>query len=172
MVKKQLKRLNVLSVAVLLVALLASACQRLPDVQGRGEDFLQGVWSQDSIPYSSTLLNYTEHKFRFTCDSFYVDLTTHSKVNYYEDSCFNNGVWKEYAKGVYAVRNDSLFLVGTYTKSNYKQKVSGCYQTGQYLKSFSISSKKPGQVVIQSINDQRETVLTLKEKIVCVPKEL
>lgn len=167
-----MKRLYQLCFPVLILALLATACQRLPDVQGRGEVFMQGVWTQDSIPYASTLLNYTEHKFKFTCDSFYVDLTTHSKVNYYEDSCFNNGVWKEYAKGIYVVRNDSLFLQGTYTKSNYKQKVSGCYQTGQYLRSFSITSVKPNQLIIQSVNDQREAVLTLKEKIVCDPKPL
>jgi hypothetical protein len=171
MIKKQLKSFNILS-CTLILALLASACQRLPDLQGKGEVFLQGVWNQDSIPYSNTLLNYTQHKFKITCDSFYVELTTHSKVNYYEDSCFNNGVWKEYAKGVYQVRNDSLFLVGTYTKSNYKQKVSGCYNTGQYLKSFYITSAKPDQLIIQSVNDQRECVLALKEKIVCVQKPL
>lgn len=171
MIKKQLKGFHTLGIVAAFI-LLVSACQRLPDVQGKGEVFLQGVWNQDSVPYSSTLLKYTEHKLKFTCDSFYVDLVTHSKVNYYEDTCFNKGIWQEFAKGVYVVRNDSLFLEGTYTKSNYKQKMTGCYNIGQYRQSFTITSAKADQLILQSVNDQREIVLALKEKIVCVPKEL
>jgi hypothetical protein len=149
-----------------------TACRRLPDVQGKGEAFLQGIWNQDNIDQADQLLNYTQHKFRFTCDSFYVDLTTHSKVNYYADSCFNNGVWKEYAKGVYLVRGDSLFLEGDYTKPNYKQKVSGCYHTGRYITSFYVKSIKPDAIQLVGVNDQRDCNLVLKEKIVCTPKEL
>lgn len=149
-----------------------SACKRLPDVQGKGEAFLQGVWSQDSISRADQLLNYTQHKFRFTCDSFYVDLTTHSKVNYYADSCFNNGVWKEYAKGVYVVRQDSLFLEGDFTKPNYKQKVSGCYRTGRYIKSFLVKSIQPENIQLESISDQGDVLLNLKERIVCEQKPL
>lgn len=156
----------------LLILCMGSACRRLPNIQGKGEAFLQGIWNQDSIANSGKLLNYTQHKFKFTCDSFYVDMTTHSKVNYYADSCFNNGIWKEYAKGVYVVRGDSLFLEGTFTKANYKQKVSGCYQTGRYSKSFYIKSAKPDAVLLESINDQRDINLSLKERITCEPKEL
>ncbi|WP_228098737.1 fumarate hydratase [Pedobacter sp. MC2016-24] len=151
---------------------MSSACRRLPNVQGKGEAFLQGVWNQDSVPNAAKLLNYTQHRFKFTCDSFYVDLTTHSKVNYYSDSCFNGGVWKEYAKGVYQVRGDTLFLEGTYTKSNYKQKVSGCYQIGRYVKSFYVKSVEPEQISLESTNNHRTCDLVLKEKITCVPKEL
>lgn len=151
---------------------LMTACRRLPNVQGKGEASFQGIWHQDSIANSAQLLNYTRHQFKFTCDSFYVDMVTHSKVNYYSDSCFNNGVWKEYAKGVYAVRADSLFLEGTFTKANYKQKVSGCYQTGRFSKSFLIRSLKPDTIQLESINDQKDLVLNLKERIICEPKEL
>jgi len=147
-------------------------CERRPNVQGNGEVFLQGVWNQDSIANSAKLMNYTQHKIKFTCDSFYVDLTTHSKVNYYEEACYNNGVWKEYAKGVYQVRNDSLFLEGTYTKSNYKQKVSGCYTIGIYRKSFIVKSADAGHLFLQSLSDQRDVSLVLKQKITCVPQEL
>lgn len=157
---------------LLLIWCVSASCRRLPDVQGKGEAFLQGVWNQDSVTNADKLLNYTQHKFKFTCDSFYVDLTTHSKVNYYSDSCFNGGIWKEYAKGVYEVRGDSLFLAGTYTKANYKQKVSGCYQIGRYMKSFYIKSSKPGSLHLESIGNQRECNLVLKERIVCEPKEL
>ncbi|WP_432713727.1 fumarate hydratase [Pedobacter sp.] len=157
---------------LLLSICVFTACTRLPNVQGKGEAFLQGVWNQDSIAHSDQLLNYTQHKFKFTCDSFYVDLTTYSKVNYYPDSCFNNGVWKEYAKGVYVVRGDSLFMEGDYTKPNYKQKVSGCYRTGRYIKGFYISAITPETIQLQSLNDQRDCNLVLKERIVCEPKSL
>lgn len=158
--------------SLLLISGLFASCSRLPNVQGKGEAFLQGVWNQDSIPNAGKLLSYTQHKFKFTCDSFYVDLTTHSKVNYYPDSCFNNGTWKEFAKGVYEVRNDSLILEGTYTKANYKQKISGCYQIGRYIKSFYIKSFEPTKLMLQSASDQRECNLVLKEKVICEPKEL
>jgi hypothetical protein len=144
----------------------------LPDIQGKGSDAFQGVWNQDSVENESKLLTYTKHNFRITCDSFYVNLVTHSKANYYSDSCFNNGIWKEYAKGVYAVRNDSLFLVGTYTKENYRQKISGCYQVGQYIKSFKILKLEKQKIVMESSDNQRIINLFLKEQITCVPKPL
>ena len=158
---------------IILCSLMAFlSCERRPNVQGNGETFLQGVWNQDSIANSSTLMNYTQHHLKFTFDSFYVDITSHSKVNYYEDPCYNNGVWKEYAKGVYEVRKDSLFLLGTYTKSNYKQKVSGCYTIGIYRKSFLIKSSGSQHLSLQSLSDQRDVNLVLKQKITCVPQQL
>jgi hypothetical protein len=158
----------------LIFSLLAFSisCTRLPNVQGRGEVFLQGVWSQDSIVNKESLLSFTKHDFKISCDSFYVDLTTYSKVNYYEDSCFNDGVWREYAKGTYQVKGDTLFLEGNFTKPNYKQKISGCYRNGRYRPSFKIKSSGPNSLVLESLNDQRECALVLKEKITCVPKEL
>lgn len=151
---------------------LSSSCTRLPNVQGNGEAVLQGIWNQDTVANADQLLNYTQHKFKFSCDSFYVDLTTHSKVNYYEEACFNKGIWKEYAKGTYLVRNDTLFLKGTFTKANYKQKVSGCYRNGQYISNFKLKSINASHITLESLNDQKECRLALKEKITCVPKEL
>jgi hypothetical protein len=155
-----------------LVLCSLTACTRLPDIQGKGAEFLQGVWNQDSIANSDRLLNYTQHKFKFTCDSFYVDLTTYSKVNYYEDSCYNKGVWREYAKGTYAVRADTLFLSGTYTKANYKQKISGCYQIGQYIKNFKIDHYKQTKLMLEGTGNQRQISLKLKQKIMCIPQPL
>lgn len=149
-----------------------SSCTRLPNVQGKGEVFLQGVWNQDSVPNASKLLNYTQHHFKISCDSFYVDLTTFSKENYYADSCFNKGVWKEYAKGTYVVKGDTLLLSGTFTKDNYKQKVAGCYRTGRYVSGFKIKSWTKQSLVLESLNDQRECLLALKQEIICTPKEL
>lgn len=148
------------------------SCSRLPDIQGKGETFLQGVWIQDSVANKEQLQNYTQHQFKFTCDSFYVDFTTHAKVNYYEEECFNNGVWKEHAKGTYQVRNDTLILVGDFTKPNYKQKVSGCYRNGRYLSNFKVRSWSVEQLELENLSDQTEVKLTLKEKITCVQKAL
>lgn len=148
------------------------SCTRLPNVQGKGEALLQGVWNQDSVANSANLLNYTKHHFKITCDSFYVDLTTYAKVNYYEDSCFNKGVWKEHAKGTYVVKGDTLILTGTFTKANYKQKVSGCYRNGRYLNNFIIKSSNATTLQLENLNDQKECTLVLKEKITCVPKAL
>lgn len=151
---------------------LLFACTRLPNVQGNGEAVLQGIWNQDSVANAEQLLNYTQHKFKFSCDSFYVDLTTHSKVNYYEEACFNQGIWKEYAKGTYLVKSDTLFLTGTFTKANYKQKVSGCYRNGRYISNFKIKSTSPTDLVLEGLNDEKECKLILKEKVECSPKEL
>lgn len=148
------------------------SCAPLPNVQGRGEAFFQGIWAQDSVANADKLLNYTRHRFKVTCDSFYVELTTLSKVNYYADSCFHNGVWKEYAKGTYQLKGDTLILTGTFTKANFKQKISGCYRVGQYLSSFKIRDTTAKHLQLESLNDQREVNLTLKQKINCVPKEL
>jgi hypothetical protein len=152
--------------------LLILSCSRLPNVQGKGETFLQGVWSQDSIAHQQLLQAYTLHKFKFTCDSFYVDFVTHAKVNYYEEDCFNNGVWKEYAKGTYQVRNDTLVLVGDFTKDNYKQKVSGCYRNGRYISNFKVRSWNAEELLLENLSDQTEVQLRLKQKITCVPKAL
>jgi len=152
--------------------LLAFSCSRLPNVQGKGETFLQGAWNQDSIANKEQLQSYTQHHFKFTCDSFYVDLTTHSKVNYYEEECFNNGEWKEHAKGTYQVRNDTLILVGDFTKANYKQKVSGCYRNGRYLVNFKVKSWNAEELQLEDLSNQAEVKLNLKEKITCVQKAL
>lgn len=157
-------------IAVLFVFL--TSCTRMPDVQGNGDIRFQGVWAQDSIANSEQLLSYTHHQFKFTCDSFYVDLTTHSKVNYYEEDCFQNGVWKEYAKGTYQVKGDTLRLNGTFTKSNYKQKISGCYRNGQYITNFKIKSTSKDKLQLEGIKDNKECILTLKQEIVCVPKSI
>lgn len=165
------RKFDLLLIALVSILFIFS-CSRLPNVQGNGEMVLQGVWNQDSVVNSEKLLNYTQHKFKFSCDSFYVDLTTHSKVNYYEEACFNKGIWNEYAKGTYIVKGDTLFLIGTFTKANYKQKVSGCYRNGRYLSNFKIKSTSKNGLVLEGLNDQKECILTLKKRINCSPKEL
>ncbi|WP_243718014.1 fumarate hydratase [Pedobacter changchengzhani] len=149
-----------------------SACTRLPNIQGKGEPFMQGVWNEDSVALSNKLNTYTKHHFKFSCDSVYIDFVTYSKVNFYSDSCFNKGVWKEYAKGVYAVIGDTLFLGATYTHANYKQKISGCYRIGRYEKKFLIKKSSSTTLLLENLTDQRQITLNLKEKVTCVQKPL
>ena len=149
-----------------------AACKFNPNLQGRGSDIVQGVWAEDSVAYRNELMQYTTHQFKFTCDSFYVTLNTFAKANIYPDSCFNNGQWTEYAKGNYAVRNDSLFIAGTFTKSNFKQKISGCYRIGLYLETFIIKNASAGSLKLQSTIDHRPTYLTLKNKTTCIPQTI
>jgi hypothetical protein len=146
------------------------ACRFNPNIQGKGDPIVQGVWEEDSVQYQNQLVEYTKHKFTFTCDSFYVTFSTRSSVERNADSCFNGGVWKEYAKGVYALRNDTLYLDGTFTKANFKQKVSGCYRIGQYKPVF-ILKKHTGQNLV--FQDEHVSLnLSLKQMITCVPKPL
>jgi hypothetical protein len=152
--------------------LFFSACTRLPNVQGKGEIFLQGIWNEDTLGVQKQMQIYTQHHFKFTCDSFYLDFTTQAKVNHYGDECFNKGIWKEYAKGTYQVRNDSLFLVGDFTKANYKQKISGCYRSGQYINSFYIKQASPKHLELINAADGTTLKINLKQRITCVQKAL
>ena len=146
------------------------SCKCNPNIQNEGESFLQWVWVQDSIQYQDQLLDYTRHKFTFTCDSFYATLETKATVSPYPDSCFNGGNWTEYAKGKYGYRNDTLYLIGTFTKANFKQRISGCYRIGQYIPKLVLKEKSAGKLVFQ---DQHDVItLNLKQKIICDPKPL
>ncbi len=141
-------------------------------MQGSGVDFLQGEWIQDSIPYKEQLLEYTRHKFVFTCDSFYVQFETHAKVNHYQDSCFSNGSWIEYAKGTYLQRNDTIYLDGTFTKANYKQKISGCHRIGRYLPVWIVKKRTGNSLELKDLNQHAPLFLTLRKRITCIPKPL
>lgn len=155
-----------------IIFLLLTSCKFNPNLQGKGTDYLQGVWAEDSVSYRDQLLQYTKHHYKFTCDSFYTTLTTFAKTNMYPDSCFNEGKWTEYAKGNYTVKGDSLVLSGTFTKSNFKQKISGCYRIGLYLETFIIKDKPGKTIHLQSVKQHRPVYLTLKQKTVCIQQPI
>jgi hypothetical protein len=154
------------------ILIFFSSCRLNPNLQGKGTDFLQGDWQEDSVAYRNELIQYTTHRFKFTCDSFYVTLNTSAKANMYPDSCFNDGQWTEYAKGVYSVSNDSLMIFGTFTKSNFKQKISGCYRIGQYLQTFIIKQRSANTLELQSLKEHRPLYLRLKQKSTCIQQAL
>jgi hypothetical protein len=148
------------------------SCKLNPNYQGKGADFIQGVWEEVPVSYQDSLIQYTRHTFRFTCDSVYITLQTKAKANYYPDSCFNKGTWNEYARGNYVVKNDTLFILSTFTKANFKQKLSGCYRIGQYVPQFVIKSKGENKLELQGLQQHIPVILQLKGRTKCVPQPL
>jgi hypothetical protein len=150
--------------------LFAGACRFNPNVQGEGTPFLHGVWEQVAFPNENELLHYTYHKFRFVCDSVYIEMDTHSTVRNVVDSCYQDGHWKEYAKGLYLFRSDSLFIEADYTNEAGRQKLKGCHGTGQYLASFRVDRLSEDSVRLRLPYDQSFITLSLKNRITCQPK--
>ncbi len=149
-----------------------SSCRFNPNMQGKGREDLQGSWEEENAAYQDQRLQYQKHKFIFTCDSVYATIHTFAKVNTYPDSCFNNGKWTEYAKGTYETRQDTLVISATFTKSNFKQKISGCYRSGQYLPAFVIRKSTADTLYLEGLQDHLLLKLPLKQRTVCVQKPL
>ncbi|MEE1884287.1 fumarate hydratase [Pedobacter flavus] len=160
---------NLLFIFFLFLSIVVG-CKRLPDIQGEGYPQVQGVWIQDAI--DTDLKNYTLHKFKFSCDSFYLELLVKNQINHFNDTCATNGDRKEYAKGIYALKGDSLFLKGTYTKENYKQKISGCYNIGSYRHNFLLLKSEEGKMSMRDLSNNLEANFTQTEKSTCTPKPL
>ena len=154
----------------LVLLLLLSSCKFNPNLQDKGSDYLQGIWQENKVDYQDRLLQYTTHSVKFNCDSFYITFLTKSKVDIYPDSCYNKGVWTEFAKGGYVVQNDTLFLSGTFAKSDFKQKISGCFRNGQYLESFIIKKHSNDSLYLESLQQHNPIKLALQKKITCTPK--
>lgn len=164
-------KLSAYTMMVLCIAML-SACKFNENMQGRGNKDLQGIWDEGDVAYQNERLQYSKHQFRFSCDSVYVTIKTFAKVNTYPDSCFNNGSWVEYAKGVYETKKDTLIITATFTKPDFKQKISGCYRTGQYLPAFVIKKNTIDTLYLEGIQDHLPLNLYIKQRINCVPKPL
>lgn len=149
---------------------ISTSCTRLPDIQGTGSPLVQGVWEQ--VDLDSALESYTKHKFKFSCDSFYLEIQTKSKLHYFADTCSNNGLRVEYAKGIYVLKEDSLFLNGVYTKENYKQKISGCYNIGSYRHNFVLTDNEGGIIKFRDLSNNITGSLTRTAQFECVPQPL
>lgn len=150
---------------------VVSGCEFHSEYQYEGAEYLQGVWVQDSVAFQDELIQYTLHELKFTCDSIYAQLHTHSKARNVLDSCYNDGSWTEYAKGVYVVRGDSLLVDGLYTRADGKQKISGCHRAGQYIPRFRIVAYTADSLVLQDRYEPQPIVLRKTQSITCVPKK-
>lgn len=155
-----------------MLILAISSCKRNSDMQGEGTEFLQGSWTTDSVLNQDKLLRYELIDFRFNCDSVFVKIKTHSKAKMDIDSCYGNGEWVEYARGVYVVRNDSLLVQATYTHENWRQKLSGCHHIGQYLPRFKIIKQTKDSLFLGNRFSHIPIRLLKTKTTTCVPKEV
>src|SRR5471030_2433952 len=80
-------------------ALILASCSMNPNMQTKGESFLQGEWQQDSVAGQKQLITYSLYHLKFSCDSFFMSIKSFSKVNTGADTCMNSGHWAEYVRG-------------------------------------------------------------------------
>lgn len=156
----------------LLATVLLTSCKFNPNIQGSGSDALQGLWEEDQVLYQDSLSQYTSHKIRFSCDSFYLTLKTVARAEIYPDTCYRKGSWTEFVKGTYTTTGDTLYLNGTFTKSDFKQKISGCFRMGTYKPIFVIVKRSGQQMKLQNLMTHFPVLLNLKQKTTCIPKPL
>ena len=150
-----------------------SSCSFNPNLQGKGEDFLQGEWKQDSVAMQKQLLNYSLYNFKFSCDSVFVQINSFSKVNSGADSCMNAGHWAEYIRGTYRQSNDTLHIKGNFCNADYSlKKQAGCFRSGPYEAAFKAIKKNDSLIQFLSTSNVIPVNLRLIKKITCTPKPL
>jgi hypothetical protein len=141
-------RFSLSAFTFLLLAFSFASCSFNPNLQGKGEVYLQGEWKQDSIPMQKKLIDYSLYNINFSCDSFYMQINSFSKVNNGPDTCMRSGHWTEYVKGSYQQHKDTVRLRGQFCHANFTLKEEGgCFRSGIYDESF--QSKKKGDSIIQ-----------------------
>lgn len=151
---------------------MLAACEFRPNVQGEGEVYLQGSWKQDSMLHQDKLLAYSLYEMRFTCDSVYITIETYNRVPSLIDSCAKDGYWKEYARGVYIVRNDTLMVEADFTFSNGKQKLSGCFGQGQFLPKFALERHTEDSLYLRTQYTAMPLRLRKIAESTCIPQPL
>lgn len=155
-----------------MLILILISCRANSDMQGEGELFLQGAWTTGSVSNQDKLLRYEMFDFRFNCDSVFVKIKTFSKAKMDVDSCYENGEWNEYARGVYAVRGDSLIIQATYTHENWRQKLTGCHHIGQYLPRFKIIKQTKNALYLENRFSHNTIQLLKTATSTCVPQKV
>ncbi len=161
----------ILSFALLII--FFSACSPNPNLQGKGEVYLQGEWRQDSVPKQKLLLQYSLYHLKFSCDSFFMQISSISKVNNGADTCMNSGHWAEYAKGTYQQRNDTLHLKGQFCNADYSLKnEGGCFRSGVYEDFFKVGKKTDSLIQFSSISSVVPINAHLIKRTTCNPKPL
>jgi hypothetical protein len=150
-----------------------AACTPNANLQGRGEIYLQGEWQQDSVPKEKQLLQYSLYHLNFSCDSFFMQIKSFSKVNNGADTCMNSGHWVEYVKGSYQQRNDTLHLKGQFCNADHSLKnEGGCFRSGIYEDFFQVSKKTDSLIQFSSISSVIPINARLIKHTTCNPKPL
>ncbi len=145
--------------------LILYSCSFNANTRNQGAQYLQGEWQQNSVD-SSDLVEYKQHLFKFTCDSFYLILHNFSKADFYQDTCYKNGRWTEYVKGVYSLSGDTIVLKGAYVSPVFKLKKLPCYTTGGFDEKLLYQSYKDSALVLKSMITGN-MVLKLKKRLAC-----
>jgi hypothetical protein len=152
---------------------LLNGCWFNPNVQGKGEVYLQGEWQQDSIPNQKQLLEYSLYHLKFNCDSFYFQINSFSKVNNSADTCMHSGHWSEYLKGTYRQRNDTLFIKGQFCNPDYSLKENpGCLHIGVYEEAFKVKKQTDSVIQFASTSSIIPINAHLIKHTTCNPKSL
>lgn len=153
---------------ILLAVFFCASCKFNQQKRTSGVDFLQGKWFEDSVTNKAQLVTYQQHQFYFTCDSFYLQVTTFSKVNLQGGPCFDKNHWDEFAKGNYKMVKDTLKLEGNFVTKDYKYKADGtCYRNGKYIEDFLLEKRTDSIVIFKSLQTGLFQQLNLKQKGEC-----
>lgn len=155
---------------IMTTLIFLSSCKCNSNYQKSGEPSLQGTWIQETVPYQDELMNYELHEFRFSCDSVYIKINSFAKHPIIVDSCYKDGKWSEYARGLYVIRNDSLLIEATYVYENGKQKLKGCYHIGQYLPRLQIKKQSADSLYLEVRNSHIPINLRKTATTTCIPK--
>jgi hypothetical protein len=166
-----MKNRSSISILVILMLILTS-CKFNSKMQNPGAEFIQGSWTAENVPNQDQLQRYELYDFQFNCDSVYVKIKTSSKTKMEVDSCYGNGEWAEYARGVYVVRGDSLIIEATYTHDDWRQKLTGCHHIGQYLPRFKITQQATDSLYLENRYSHIPIQLRKTATNTCVPKEV
>jgi hypothetical protein len=149
------------------------SCSMNPNLQGKGETYIQGEWQQDSSAMEQKLVTASAYHAKFDCDSFYISINNRSNVNYGADTCMHNGHYAEYIKGTYAQRNDTVFLKGQFCNANFTLKVNAdCFRTGPYEEFFKMAKKADSMVQLSGTSSVIPINLHLIKKTSCIQKPL
>jgi hypothetical protein len=152
---------------------LSFGCWFNPNVQGKGDVYLQGEWQQDSVPNQKRLLEYSLHHLKFSCDSFYIQINSFSKVNNSADTCLHSDHWSEYIKGTYRQRNDTLFIKGQFCNPDYSLKEDpGCLLIGVYEDAFKVKKHADSAIQFASTSNIIPINAHLIKRTTCNPKPL
>lgn len=156
-----------------LLSAFISSCGFNPNKQKTGQSWIQGEWQQDSVPAQKRLLTYSLYNLQFSCDSFFVKIESHSRVNTNADSCTASGKWTEYWKGTYEQRHDTLRMKGEFCKADKSVKdEKTCLRWGTYEEYFKITRKADSLVQFASISNVIPIDAHLIKTTSCVPKPL
>lgn len=157
----------------LLLAFTLNSCSFNPDLQGKGETYLQGEWQQDSSAVQQKLVAFSAYRIKFDCDSFFMQIHSRSNVNFGSDTCRKNGQWAEYIKGAYRQRNDTLFMKGQFCKANFSLKTNtDCFRVGPYEEFFRMSKKTDSVVQLSGTSNVIPIQLKLIKRTTCTQKPL